>query len=103
MSLESLNKSHFALSKTEKGIRRKRREKIFVDRAEKVICDALEKFLTQEGVAFEKGSLGLESRQLAKNLAARFGKYSDADISGLDVEDESAFFDALLRQVKSTS
>lgn len=101
MPMESLNKSHFSLNKTEKGIRRKRREKIFVDRAEKVICDALEKFLTQEGVAFDKGSLGVESRQLARNLATRFGKYSNADISGLDVDDESAFFDALLKQVKS--
>lgn len=103
MTIDSLSKDHFALNKTEKRIRRKRREKIFVDRAEKVICNALEKFLAQEGIEFDRDSLDLESRKLAKALAARFGKYSNSDISGLDVQDESAFFDALLQQVTSKS
>lgn len=103
MVMNSLEKSQFSLSKTEKKLRRGRRKKVFVDRAEKVICDALEKFLSQEGVAFDKVALGVESRQLAQTLAERFSKYSKSDVSGLEIDDESAFFDALLQHVKRKS
>jgi hypothetical protein len=103
MQFNGLKKLDFSLNKTEKNIRRKRREGIFVDRAEKIIIDALEKFFSQENVKYNALELRRESRALAKTLAERFKKYSDADISGLDVQTESAFFDALLEKVNSAS